>query len=200
MMRLEDSIKLSIDTYPSLYDFSPRQQVLNQFFLTNGNGLEWYGGELIEWTELPDDVDELMPDYDWDKKFLEAFPHQLELPAEFMRKYLNEYFHWYPICCYANILLIPDNVQPDWLLGALETALYVLNTDCSAYDCSDIYDWNKCYGKEYIGLPGSEGRQERETAKNHRVCHAVLWKYRDVVMEMVNGQQTISDDAGLDRS
>jgi hypothetical protein len=135
-MNVENTIKASILAYPRLYkdinyEYS-RQKVLDHLFIVNGNGYEWENGELvigdpdinIETTStIPDNYfdtpifseEKDAPSWliEWNKAEKKKFK-----PIEICSK---KALTFYPICEYAKIMNLPDDIKKDWLQAAEET-------------------------------------------------------------------------------
>ena len=123
----------SILDYPSLYkDINyklSRQKILNHLFFVNGNGFTWQKGVLCYDTgsesipslttrKFPEDYFEKTiwskeeDEPEWIKKHIKP-PYK---PHEICSKHA---LIIYPICKYAKICNIPENIQNDFLEGAL---------------------------------------------------------------------------------
>ena len=112
MATLELTIINSILRYPLLYkDINfvySKENVLDHLFFVNGNGYEWVDGELITDEPLMHDC---IPDNYFDTKIMDKDGYEI----------LNTIpLNIYPICEYAKILSLPDDIKPDWLAGAEE--------------------------------------------------------------------------------
>lgn len=140
-MNVEQRITRSILRYPLLYkdvDFEhSRNKVLNHLFFTNGNGMAWIDGEIgyedVEEAKenviIPEDYfitpiwsrEEDEPDFmnEWRKKDGKAYR-----PHEICSKHSVT---MYPLCKYALILHIPDDVRPDWLEAARDAVVMGLD-------------------------------------------------------------------------
>lgn len=105
----EREVLLSRIAYPSLYP--NRASVLNHFFCVNGNGYEWYDGVLVGGSRRDKALQRLATGapVTWDNN---------ETPATF-----------YPLCQYAKLACVPDNIRPDWLAGVREVLHLILATD-----------------------------------------------------------------------
>lgn len=81
--------------------FPAEEAFLEHLFFVNGNGYEWFQGTLV-----CDEYDDPREKSSYD-----------EVPPISFLKWKEEhcYKDLYPLCQYADCLLVPDNVQPDWL-------------------------------------------------------------------------------------
>jgi hypothetical protein len=108
---LEDYIKLSRLAYPGI--FPTRARVLDQIFLTIGNGLDWRDGALFSVGERHESARERLEageEITWDLN---------ESPVSF-----------YPMSDnYSGVFTVPDDVRHDWLAGAFEILRLVLESD-----------------------------------------------------------------------
>jgi hypothetical protein len=124
--------------YPCL--FPDEHHVLHQLFFVNGNGWYWIEGELIDPWERPDE--ELFADHavyhlrllaDYDMEEYTAFKGVVDSlgPAEAGRMLADlgredgkknpldwDNYGIYPLCEYAKIANLPDDIKPDWLQAA----------------------------------------------------------------------------------
>lgn len=132
-MRLDNYIAQSIRAYPDLYrDITyekSRIKVLDHLFLVNGNGLVWQQGQLIDKNNpiKASYSSELTFESDYfTKEIIETitYPH-IEREVQYN---LESKHKWnpYPICQYAKIVNIPDNICSDWLAGAKEIHKYTV--------------------------------------------------------------------------
>ena len=172
---LELVIINAILNHPSLYkdiDYEhSRQKVLSHLFFTNGNGYEWVNGALVceldkykVGTELPESYFETPvmsteanePKYFKELRLAEGKEYE---PYELCSK---QAIQIYPICQYAKMMNIPDDIKDDWLEGAIEATIFARDYWDSPYKyCLDTYvrDWMhsrdyekiKEYKKEQIG-------------------------------------------------
>jgi hypothetical protein len=143
-MRFQDALKYSMATYPTLYP--DRAAVLNQFFVVNGNGMDFSGetGELEDrHGNSPNDL-VAIERYVASGKHKEPMECVEYVPAEFAehlfvghrvtpdieeRLAKAEFNHWYPMSKgYNGLEKLPDNIPADWLNAAYECATLVVNT------------------------------------------------------------------------
>ena len=102
-MTVETTLQDMYDNFPDL--FSNRQECYDHLFCTNGNGYTWRWGQIVENVYGLEDDKELhelkrldnLEDYNVD-----------------IGEYDPNKHYWYPLCKYALILNIPDDVKPDW--------------------------------------------------------------------------------------
>ena len=133
-MKVVDTIRSCISNYPSI--FPHRAQVLEHLFFTNGNGYEWVEGELVDscpvspghspfWDENPpkDSSSPLM----WEIKVKTAQEQNAKsrVTLSELDQRCQPSDEWvlekvYPICKYAKIMNIPEEIKPDWLEAAKE--------------------------------------------------------------------------------
>lgn len=127
MSTVNNAIKAGLLGYPSL--FATPAGVLHQLFIVNGNGYKWKGGQLVAWNESREDADawlqesldeangeglrlyyeEMQHRYQWTKANIARIVEHGE------RRYRGSI---YPLCEYAKIVCVPDDVQDDWLQEA----------------------------------------------------------------------------------
>ena len=127
MASLELTIINAIMQHPILYkdinfDYS-KEKVLDHLFFVNGNGYEWVNGELVD--DYANIIYEVIPENYFNTPSMGA----LQI---------------YPICEYAKILHLPNDIAPDWLFGAIEALLLAENYFDNPYQhCLDTYisDW-----------------------------------------------------------
>lgn len=127
MASLNATIDRKMKDFPMMYHH--RVDALHHLYLVNGNGYDWYNGELVD--DLPDEKRPKIGAPAADAKFARRYrltPAQYrQVSAALSRWKLNrEYFSWYPVCAWASIVEIPRNAKQDWRRGAVEIALYVL--------------------------------------------------------------------------
>lgn len=159
-MQVEQFIIKCILEYPLLYkDVSfenSRHKVLDQLFFTNGNGLEWINGELqypeseevastytipIDYFSKPvmsTEEDETS----WIKKYRLEEGKKFK-PHEICSK---DALTIYPICKYAAIVNIPEDIKFDWLLAAEDACFLAADYFTNPYKhCRDTYikEWMK---------------------------------------------------------
>lgn len=136
--RLENVIKHSILAYPSLHNGPDKKisriAVLDHFFLVSGNGLAWTPtgymtnekeGVEFEWKNSSW-VAVVAPPYNPNEPLIEAEIIYEDI-AGFMESW-RQHVGWKPYAAFHNsaITRIPDNIQPDWLEGAIEITKYTL--------------------------------------------------------------------------
>lgn len=131
-MTLEKQIRQSLLLHPSI--FPNRWAVLHHLFIVNGNGYEWQDGELIDPTDQPeptmaDIVDKHFDFYLSDRRLINS---SLGYSRDACKDAIKAMFNieerikdmtptrdkLYPICGYAKILHVPQDVKPDWLEAA----------------------------------------------------------------------------------
>ena len=133
-MRFEQYIIHSILDYPDLYkdvDLQhSREKVLDHLFFTNGNGLEWQDGELkYQDTESSEEARKIPKGY-FDTPIMSTESDEDSIFKEWRLEEGKEYkphevcskyaLNIYPICEYAKITKLPNDIQIDWLYGAEE--------------------------------------------------------------------------------
>ena len=152
-MKFEQTIEIMQTMYPSL--FYHKCNALDHLFFVNGNGYDWINGEL---------VCEEDKQYDNKKDYmLDSVIHYLSLQITVQLSYTNrkkaeefvkDYIYpnlsvagklniihaydkdtVYPICQYAAIACIPDNIQPNWAQGAYEAIIWA-RTICTPEDAA----------------------------------------------------------------
>jgi hypothetical protein len=144
---LDFAVKVSTLSYPDMYP--ARTHVINHLYCVNGNGYDWFEGRLHEGTdEKTATVAKMLLNGDpetWIQKYVEdhdrgRFSHLYKIEEELRelsRKHglpamaplapIKAGFSIYPICQYACIANLPEDIRPDWLAGA-EEALRLIET------------------------------------------------------------------------
>lgn len=152
-MKLDNYINMCIITYPSLYkdtDYKKsRNRVLDQIYFTNGNGLKWYDGELTDnYNESGRLYESIPPDY-FEKKIFSNSGNS-SITSE---RRAGGTFSIYPICEYAKILDMPQDVKLDWLLGGEEAVrlAYSYFSDYSEYS-RGIYIARMIDNEDFSGI------------------------------------------------
>ena len=156
-MTIKDTIKSMIIMFPRL--FSTKLSVYNHLFLTIGNGYRWENGELIseddkENCSIEDGLEELFNN-ELQYRFLEDYleittdseriinyfkrrnKEKLELAKVILNyeKIINENLYitneevLYPLCKYAKILNIPDDVKEDWKDAIKEFLDFIMTSE-----------------------------------------------------------------------
>ena len=154
-MKLSDQISKSIYEYPSLFKDVDMQKsrikVLDQLFLVIGNGYEWTDGYLAEMVckKNGSGFKKFLPygkekfSVKLDEKYFKnpiyrTFDHHPEILKLIMENPKFKDLSMiedcslflatpYPISEYSKLNTVPDNVRPDWLDGAIETAEWALS-------------------------------------------------------------------------
>lgn len=141
---LEFAVNVSLLAYHGIHP--TRAHVVNHLYCVNGNGYDWFEGRLHEGTdEKSAEVARMLLNGDpetWIKKYVEEYDRE-RFPPLYMDEKLRELlqrhglpldppvlepkFHIYPICQYADIMNLPEDIRPDWLAGA-EEALHLIET------------------------------------------------------------------------
>lgn len=149
-MTVKNTLKRSLMKYPSI--FENKWDVYHQWFIVNGNGMEWKNGELVDIYDnkpikledaiikhvdfyLTENISELLNESDY---FLEI---TLKGKIERLKQDIIDTFQWenklsdftcddfecfYPLCEYSKILNIPDDVKPDWKEAAIEMLSWLI--------------------------------------------------------------------------
>lgn len=148
-MDLEDLIKFSIRNYPSVY--KSRTSVIHHLYCVIGNGYEWEEGRLVGDEEVLADsevfLDEDKQLKDWKHvqsvtgvqkssvANIKAWVGLTNVELKFIRDNVDLFalvdklpHRIYPLCDYSRMAFIPDDVKPDYLLGALEAILLIFRT------------------------------------------------------------------------
>ena len=163
-MDVEQFIIKHILEYPSLYkdinfEYS-RNKVLDQLFFTNGNALDWVNGELVYSVDEEVEVNYVLPDNyfstpimsteedesDWAKKWRLEDSKDYK-PHEICSKEAQTI---YPICDYAAIVNIPNDIKPDWLVAAQDACFLAVDYFKDPYKhCRDSYIKQWIENREY---------------------------------------------------
>lgn len=146
-MTVETTLQDMYNNYPTL--FSNRQECYNHLFCTNGNGYVWKWGQIVEDVYGLKDMEEIHVDDYKNPKTREAkqTEENIKMKQDMDRDIHNclrdcdiedghedpgEYnpnkHHWYPLCKYALILNIPDDIKPDWK-RAVDECIELLKKD-----------------------------------------------------------------------
>lgn len=125
-MNVKDSLRASLLLYPSI---SPNKwAVYHHWFAVNGNGLEWVNGELVDDDRKVPTIQKAIVEqckFNFRNVGTEyfnlefAFTYFQEavrriLDIENREKDFTPCEELYPLCEYAKMLNIPDDIQPDW--------------------------------------------------------------------------------------
>lgn len=97
-MTVKETLIKCLLTYPSIYP--NKWAVYHHLFLVNGNGYKWKKGELVDAYKSPE------------------MPETTRVGLEERMNNFTAREKVYPICEYAKIVTIPDNVTDDWLEAA----------------------------------------------------------------------------------
>ena len=151
-MNVHDTVRQAMIEYPLL--FASRTQVLHHLFWVNGNGYEWLNGELVDYQPHKlKPYKALEKGYGKEReKALEAFSKFVSKHDEFVDNYKIPLSNVYPICEYACIMNIPDDVKPDWLEAARE----------SLFDVRIVQENEECNGTKEQTKKVSEYLTSRE--------------------------------------
>ncbi len=165
-MKVYQEIVNSIMEYPSLYkDINyqySKEKVLNQLFFTNGNGYKWVNGELISDTE--ERYQDFPKDY-FNIPIMTTIKEELDFEKEMRLKFhKNKEFKSseiccqgastiYPICEYAKIMNLPNNIKKDWLKAATEAVKIAIDYYNDPYKhCADYYIKDYMDDREYTKI------------------------------------------------
>lgn len=158
MQILEAHIKRALLLYPSV--FPNRWAVLHHWFAVNGNGLKWEKGKLVDINPKPFiSVEEAIT--------LATINHDMgvesykgNLIEKAMTKFykdelvtdLNRINNWeksikdmtpreelYPLCRFAKMCNIPDNIHPEWLEAIKEFCNSLSTVDKTDEDLEWLY-------------------------------------------------------------
>lgn len=169
----------SILDYPTLFKdvnyAMSKQKVLNHIFFVNGNGLIWNRGVLCYDTdkdEFPSLTNRSLPDNYFDTPvyekeedeaiWLKKFREEGNIPYKPSEACSKTALKIYPICRYAAICNIPDNIQDDFLKGAMEAidmAIEFYNDPHRYMLVEYCKDW--AVKKEYSKIMGYIKRQKQ---------------------------------------
>jgi hypothetical protein len=154
MTSLASAVNHSLAEYPTLYGRS-KLRVYNQFFFVNGNGLAWENGCLIPSYKTPSQSKENSQAWKivWETlkatpkdpkhfpKFteeenansLKARDFNFELTAQGIVRTICSAPSYYELSLtqFSKIATIPDNIQKDWLEGAVTSLLHCLTIPSS---------------------------------------------------------------------
>jgi hypothetical protein len=135
-MNLEQTIVSSILNYPLLYkDINykySKEKVLVHLFFVNGNGYEWIQGELIaenstkqEHEKIPDNYFKIpvMSSEKDESTFTKKWRLEEGKPYVAYEIKSSHALSVYPLCDYAKLLNLPEDIKADWLVGAKEALL-----------------------------------------------------------------------------
>ena len=156
-MTIKDTIKSMIIMHPRL--FPTKLSVYDHLFLTNGNGYRWENGELIseddeENCSIDDGLEALFNNelqYDFLEDYLNATTDSEDIINYFKRrnkeklelakviinyeKIINEKLYitndvvLYPLCEYAKILNIPNDIKDDWKDAIKEFLDFIMTSE-----------------------------------------------------------------------
>lgn len=105
-MNVKDTVRDCLYNYPRI--FKNKWDIYHHLFAVNGNGYEWVNGQLVD--DYYEDED------DEDKEYI---PQESTVPDDWDSNGRENDFtpakdKIYPLCQYAKMLDIPDDIQPDW--------------------------------------------------------------------------------------
>ena len=156
-MTIKDTIKSMIIMFPRL--FTTKLSVYNHLFLTIGNGYRWENGELIseddeENCSIEDGLEALFNEelqYSFLESYLDGTPDSEDIIDYFKRRnkekleltkvilnyeniineklYITNEEELYPLCKYAKILNIPDDIKEDWKNAIKELIHYIMTSE-----------------------------------------------------------------------
>jgi len=119
MASYKEQKRLMMKYSPSLYQ--RESQILSHLFFVNGNGYEWENGELVDFwhrseTQLGEERKRFLA---WLKTLLAGTSLTRKQRGEILKtKVFPGRIKIYPLCEFAEIMNIPDDVKPDWLVAA----------------------------------------------------------------------------------
>jgi hypothetical protein len=144
-MTVHETIKQMMVEYPSL--FPSRVQALHHLFWVNGNGYDWKKGELIsidpphktspyrtvewkknhheEWSRSAAHRETYEKLFGKEEAALADLSKFVIGNDNFVESYKIDLDEVYPLCEYADILNVPENVKDDWLEAAAEAIDHV---------------------------------------------------------------------------
>lgn len=127
-LSLEQKIQYMGHSYPEIYP--DRWAILNHLFFVNGNGYEWVDGQLknghheakVIWYQNRKLTE---------PEFLALMEKPKFLPQESLLPFApsENGRAAYPLCQYATIHHIPDDVKDEWLIAAAESLAYLVKHD-----------------------------------------------------------------------
>ena len=131
-MTVKDNLKILLLNYPEL--FPNAFSVYHHWFCVNGNGYEWKNGELVNaYDNNLEDVEKSVTNQ------VDSRMTDFEIKKE---SRFSTSFHFYPLCKYAKICNIPDDIKNDWLLAAKKMIdIMDKNREYFNRDCPDELDF-----------------------------------------------------------
>jgi len=162
-MNAQKTIAYLILNYPRLYkdiNFKySKEKALNHLFFTNGNGFDWIDGELF----IEDkNVSEIIPEEYFNTPIMSTEQDEPDFARRWRLEEGKVYkpheikstnaLILYPICKYAQIMNLPNNIKKDWLEAAEEAITLGLDY------------WNNPY-KQFRDVYIKEWSLKREYAK-----------------------------------
>jgi hypothetical protein len=154
MTDLDKLIANKIRRWPTLYRC--RTDVLHAWFCMNGNGLDWENGELDSFDEEPSLQDHIRKEERNNREMISKYPsidgpdYQVSCAkriAEITFRYENAdklaLVNWdkhilmdrvppkpiYPLCEYAAMCNVPNDVKPEWLAAVREMIFVIFAFD-----------------------------------------------------------------------
>lgn len=150
-MTVKETLKRYLMKYPSI--FKNKWDVYHQWFIVNGNGLDWENGELVDIYDdnpitieesLIKHVDFYLSDYlsELSKKDSPIISYiVLKGKIDRLKKNIKDTLKWeekiknfncdnierfYPMSEYSKILNIPDDIKPDWKDASIEMLSWLI--------------------------------------------------------------------------
>ena len=121
-MNYQRELRETLELFPRL--FSGEAELLSYLFFENGNGYDWKNGQLVDRDNRPFSA-KLQESKEYDANHRQEYVKECNLyPTLDHPSYEEVYCHHhvstkiYPICEWAGIATLPDDIQEDWLEAA----------------------------------------------------------------------------------
>lgn len=144
-MNVKDSLRNCLMLYPGI--FPNRWAVYHHWFAVNGNGYDWVDGELVSWDEEKVHTKEDAVEYFFKDTLEDILNSSIKWTIKNLKKSILSLLRVeereqdftpkekiYPLCQYACLLNIPDDIKPDWKEAALEFYNSLSQIDLSSED------------------------------------------------------------------
>ena len=122
IMNYEQELQETLELFPRL--FANESELLCYLFFENGNGYSWVDGQLVDRDNRPFSA-KLQESIEYDVNHRQSYADDCaQFPTLDHPSYEEVYCQprviteMYPICEYAGIANLPDDIQEDWLEAA----------------------------------------------------------------------------------
>lgn len=145
---LDAQVALIRNRYPTICP--NRKRALDQLYCVIGNGYEWKNGRITPNWPYPNDEDFAAEEAAWEARWMQEqvsnairiYPDDPAAQEEHVKRYMEiitnkapdlkllAYNKFYPLSTnYSELCNVPDDVQDDYLLGAVEVCRLIVQSD-----------------------------------------------------------------------